>query len=143
MLENVAILVWFAQPDVASVDRLDRHLASLGAGKDRALTMIHVVKSPLKLPDDASRAAMLRVTTEHNVGLVVMVVSESGFMLSVMRSVITGLRVLTAGRFDYRIEGSVENVADWLPQQHRAKTGVELDAQQLLQVLYAADQLTP
>ena len=142
-LENVAIMVWFAQPSAASVERLDRHLASLRAVRDPALTMVHVIKSPLRLPDEASRAAMLHVTKEHNVSLVVMVVSESGFMLSMMRSVITGLRVLTAGRFDYRVEASVDNVAAWLPKQHLAKTGVEIDSERLLHALHSADQLAP
>ena len=136
MLENVAILVWFAQPAVAAIERLDR---SIKRQSSAPLSMVHIVKAPLKLPDDASRAAMLQVTKTHDVALIAMVVTESGFMLSMMRSVITGLRVVTAGRFDYRIEKSVEDVAAWLPQLHEQKTGVAIDAQRLLHVLRAAD----
>jgi len=142
MLQNVAILVWFAQPTAESVQRLDRAMANLRGQTQPGLSMIHVVKSRLQLPDDASRSAMLGVMSAHNVGLVAMVVTESGFMLSMMRSVITGLRVLTAGRFDYRINKSVDEVAMWLPKLHEKKTGVALDEEQLLHALQAADQLT-
>jgi hypothetical protein len=143
MLENVAVLVWFQQPTAESIDRVDQRLASLRAGQGPALTMVHVIKSPLQLPDDASRAGMLHVMRAHDVSLVVMVVKGSSFMLSMMRSVITGLRVLTAGRFDYRIDDSIESVATWLPQQHRAKSGVQIDSQRLNDVLRTADALQP
>lgn len=140
MLENVAILVWFAQPSAAAIDRLDQYLASMQAPAAGALSMIHIVKAPLQLPDDASRAGMLHVMKARKVALVAMVVSESGFMLSMMRSVITGLRVLTLGRFEYRIDPSVDVVAEWFPKLHESKTGVPIDTQRLLRVLQIADR---
>jgi hypothetical protein len=142
MLENVAILVWFAQPSAPAIDRVDRQLASLRAGAAVALSIIHIVKAPLQLPDDASRSRMVHVMKAHDVALVAMVVNESGFMLSMMRSVITGLRVLTAGRFDYRIDRTVDAVVTWFPKMHEGRTAVAIDTQQLLRTLQAADALT-
>jgi hypothetical protein len=143
MLANVGILVWFAQPSVVAIDRLDQRLASVRGQSTDAMSIIHIVKSPLQLPDDAARAGMLHVMKANNVTLIAMVVNESGFMLSMMRSVITGLRVLTAGRFDYRIDKSVNAVLDWFPKLHESKTGVAIDVRELGRLLRAADMLEP
>lgn len=51
---------------------------------------------------------------------------------------VTGLRVLTGGHFDCRSCQSDEEVADWLPDVHRERTGVEIDKTQLLRALSEA-----
>jgi hypothetical protein len=143
MLENVAVVIWFQQPTAASVERLDRRIANLRFGQRQAMTMVHLVKVRLQVPDDASRTAMLRLMTDNDVKLMVVVLPGGGFVVSMLRSVITGLRVLMGNRFDFRFDESIDSVAASVPKQHRAKTGVEIDPQRLLDLLRAADRATP
>lgn len=131
------IAVCLAQPTASVIVRLERATDSLRTFTPRGMTMIHVVKGPVQLPDDATRTAMLRVVKSHNVGLVAMVVNETGFM----RSVVTGMRVLTAGRFDYHIASSLEEVADWLPGLHQRKTDVRIGREHLLRALRDAERV--
>ena len=98
MLENVAIVVWFQQHSAASIDRLDRRIAKLRADRGTPMTMVHLVKLRLQVPDDASRTAMLQLMTKHDVTLMAVVMAGGGFAVSMLRSAITGLRVLTGGR---------------------------------------------
>jgi hypothetical protein len=135
MLRNVLILVWDQQPTAAVIARLEDAGEHVRQHAARGTSMIHVVRGPLLLPNDAERSAMVRMMKSHNVRLVAMVVTQTGFILSMLRSVVTGLRVLTGGHFDYRICQSHEEVADWLPEAHAARTGVEIEKAHLLRAL--------
>jgi hypothetical protein len=135
MLRNVLILVWDQQPTAAVIARLEAASEYVRQHAARGTAMIHVVRAPLQLPNDAERGAMVGMMKSHNVRSVAMVVTQTGFLLSMLRSVVTGLRVLTGGHFDYRICQSHEEVADWLPDVHRERTGVEIDKTQLLRAL--------
>jgi len=141
MLRNVLILVWDVQPRAAMIARLEAAGEHVRQHVMRGTSMIHVVRAPLQLPDDAERTAMVRMMKSHNVRLVAMVVTQTGFVLSMLRSVVTGLRVLAGGHFDYRICKSHDEVADWLPAVHRERTGVEVEQAQLLRAL--SDATTP
>jgi hypothetical protein len=137
-LRNVLILVWDVQPTAAAIAGLDAAGEHVRPYMARGTSMIHVVRAPLQLPNDVERAAMMDMMKSHNVRLVAMVVTETGFLLSMLRSVVTGLRVITRGHFDYRICHSNEEVADWLPELHRERTGVEIEKTQLLRALAEA-----
>jgi len=138
MLRNVLILVWDVQPTAAVIMRLELAGEHVRQHATRGTSMIHVVRAPLQLPDDEERQAMVRIMKSHNVRLVAMVVTQTGFLLSMLRSVVTGLRVLSGGHFDYRICQSYEEVTDWLPDVHRERTGVELEKSHLLRALSEA-----
>lgn len=138
MLRNLLILVWDVQPTAAVIARLEAAGEAVRQHAARGTSMIHVVRAPLQLPDDQDRAAMVRMMKSHNVRLVAMVVAEKGFLLAMLRSVVTGLRVLTGGHFDYQICESHEEVAAWLPAVHRQRTGVEIEKLQLLRALSEA-----
>ena len=138
LLRNVLILVWDVQPTAAVIGRLDEAAQHVRQHALRGTSMIHVVRAPLQLPNDAERGAMVHMMKSHNVRLVAMVVTQTGFLLSMLRSVVTGLRVLTGGNFDYRICESHEEVADWLPDAHVARTNVEIEKAHLLRALAEA-----
>lgn len=137
-LQNVLILVWYGQPTAAVITRLELANESVRQRASQGMAMIHVVYAPLKLPDELSRTAMLRFMRTHNVRLVAMVVNQSGFVLSMLRSVVTSLRVVTGGHFDYRICNTLEQVSEWLPSVNLEKTGVEVAPERLLSALREA-----
>jgi len=142
-LRNVLITVWHVPPTAALVGRLVQVSQPVRDFSVQGMSMVHLVKAPLSAPDEATRTAMLRMVSSHNVGLVAMLVNQSGFVLSVVRSVVTGMRVLSAGRFDYRICSTVEEVAEWMPELHQRKTGIALDQAQLLRALHEANASAP
>ena len=139
-LRNLLILVWDVQPTAAVIARVEAASETVRQHVSRGTAMVHVVRAPLQLPNDLERAAMVRMMKSYNVRLVGMVVSQSGFLLSMLRSVVTGLRVLTSGRFEYRICQTLDELADWLPDVHRERTGVEIEPSQLLSALREATE---
>lgn len=143
VLRNVLILVWEVQPTAAVIARLDAAGEHVRQHAAHGMSMVHVVRAPLQLPDDAERVSMVRMMKSHNVRLVGMVVEQTGFLLSMLRSVVTGLRVVSGGHFDYRICRTLEEIADWLPDVHRERTGVEIARTQLLHALVDATKPTP
>jgi hypothetical protein len=141
-LRNVSILVWDVQPTAAVIVRMEAAGEQVRQHAARGTSMIHVVRAPLQLPNELERAGMVHMMKSQNVRLVAMVVSQNGFLLSMLRSVVTGLRVLTGGHFDYRICETIEEVAEWLPDVHRERTGVEIEKTQLLHALRDATDPT-
>lgn len=139
-LQNILILVWHGQPTAELITRLELANESVRLRATHGMSMIHVVHAPLRLPDDSARTAMVRFVKSHNIRVVGMVVQQTGFVLSMLRSVVTGLNVLTPARFDFKICSSFEQVADWLPSSLFDKTGVEVDAERLLSALRDADE---
>lgn len=142
-LQNVLILVWFGQPSAEVITRLELANESVRQRAPHGMAMIHIVYAPLKLPDEFARTAMLRFMRTHNMRVVAMIVTQTGFVLSMLRSVVTSLRVVTGGRFDYRICATIEEVSEWLPPENREKTGVEVEPERLAAALREATADAP
>ena len=102
--------------------------------------MVHLVKVRLSIPDESARTAMVRTMKARSVTSVGMVVEASGFVMGMLRSVITSVRLLSEGRFEYRIFANIDELSEWLPDEHRERTGVTLDKERLRRALQQADQ---
>jgi hypothetical protein len=98
---------------------------------------IHVIGEGVGLPTPAARDGFVELMKEHadRLACVAIVVGGTGFLASAMRSLMTGMRLLAPRSFNYRLHGSIEEVAKWLPTEHLAKTGEEIDGRRLGQVL--------
>jgi hypothetical protein len=52
-----------------------------------------------------------------------------------MRSVVTSLRLLVPRSFEYRLHGTVKEIANWLPQEHSRRSGVTVSRDELEAIL--------
>jgi hypothetical protein len=70
---------------------------------------------------------------EHSTSLacVATVLLGTGFWVSALQSVATGLRMLSPRSFDHRTTNSIESTVAWVPKVHRERTGVEIDPEHL------------
>ena len=144
--ENVTVLAWYSAPTAPVIEDLFR----LGEPQRRAFprggSLVHVMRGDrLSIMDGPARDAMVRVSNElgHLTAGVAMVLAVDGFLASAIRSVVTGLRVRSKHSFEYRMHARCEEVIEWLPAVHQAKTGVALDPNQLLSVLQRAAASSP
>jgi hypothetical protein len=60
-----------------------------------------------------------------------------------MRSAITGMRYISPRSFEMRLHGRSSEIADWLPQAHKQRTGVTIHGPSLVQVMDEAQRWSP
>ncbi|HMI85694.1 MAG TPA: hypothetical protein VK550_16465 [Polyangiaceae bacterium] len=135
--KNVFIGVWESQATMTAVDRMLRATTALNDLHPMGRSTIHIVAHGAGLPTPDVRAHFVNVLKKNadKLACVAVVVVGTGFWTSALRSFVTGLRWLAPRSFEFRMDGSIEDVAQWLPAEHLKRTGVELDRRQLVQVI--------
>lgn len=139
--ENITLIVWQAQPTERAVERLQAVTDKRRKQFPHGISVIHVVKGNIALPEQGTREAFVRLMKSSNgvLACVAVVVGGSGFWASAARSLVTGLRVLARGEFEMRLHGEISEVVKWLPEKHAARTGVQVEPAQLSQALQFAE----
>jgi hypothetical protein len=61
------------------------------------------------------------------VGCLAVILGGTGFWVSAMRSVVTGLRAVAPRVLDLRVHGKFEELLEWFPAEHLKRTGVNID----------------
>jgi hypothetical protein len=141
---NLAIVVWTGQatgPAAALIGQmLDRPEA-----RGMRQSYIHVIHNKRPLPDAAARREFVQMMKNRarELACIGVVVLGSGFWASAMRNAVIGMRVFAPSSFDFRVFGSCEEVADWLPAAHERLTGVAIPENALTQWLSAARDAMP
>ena len=135
--KNVFVGVWESQATTPAVDRMVRATAVLNEIYPAGRSTIHYVSHGANLPTAEVRGHFVDALNNNaeNLACVAVVVVGTGFWTSALRSFVTGLRWLAPRSFDFRMNGSSEEVAKWLPDVHAKRTGVELDRRRLVQVI--------
>jgi hypothetical protein len=138
---NVIVVCWYGHPSAASSDALaeiaEQVLANMS--ESAKLSYVHLV-TKLKLPDAATRAALLESThrfADRN-ALAGVVVSGGGFWASAVRGFVTGIAVLAPRSLDLRIFGGTQELIPWFTTEHAKRTGVQIDGDELIRLLEQA-----
>ena len=138
--QNTAIIVWSSRPTGPAAERVASVAAKVVPDFHEGFSVIHVLKVGVRVPTVEARAIFVEMMHQHAAQLacVVSVLLGTGFMVSALQSVITGMGMLTPRSFEYRFMSSLEAASAWLPAHHRAHTGVSLDRKALLGALCSA-----
>jgi hypothetical protein len=101
------------------------------------ISIIQVIPDSTALPTDEAKDLLLKMTEAggQSLACLVYVMSGEGFWASAMRSYLTSVHWVRHRPFVPRILETIEDVAFWLPSVHRERTGVDVPAQELLEVL--------
>jgi len=58
-----------------------------------------------------------------------------GFWASALRSIATGMRMVAPRSFSWRINSDIDEIVDWIPDEHVKRTGVRLNRRQFVSAL--------
>lgn len=135
--ENISIFVWHAKPTLAAAQQLARVSMRRRAEFAHGISVVHLVQATFEMPDPATRDAFVKLLRDGGGKLAVLCVigGDGGFWASALRSLITGLRVLSRGSFDLGLHTDVGEAVKYLLPRHLEKTGVPINAEQLTSVL--------
>jgi hypothetical protein len=140
--ENMTIIVWHAKPTVLAVQKLARVSQRRRAEFEHGISVVHLVPKVFEMPDPAARDAFLKVLRDGGGKLAVLciIVASGGFWASALRSLVTGLRVLSRESFDLGLYTDIREAVDYLLPRHFAKTGVAVSPEPLASVLTKLSQ---
>jgi hypothetical protein len=134
--KNVFVSIWQLQGTILAIDRMLAAIAAMPRLAEKR-SDIYVIAEGARLPEARVRDHFVDVIKSSSQALagVSVVVGGTGFWSSAIRSFVTGLHWLAPRSFDFRLHGSVEEVADWLPPVHERLSGIHLDPSRLRRVL--------
>ena len=137
--ENVQLIVWWSQATGPAVDRLTR-VTRESCAQHRMLSNIHIIKDKARVPTSEARDGFVRLMNDYanQLANVAVVVGGVGFWASMMRSAVTGMRVLAPRSFELRLHGEVDEILGWLPHAHAYRCGSTLPREALSGMLMAA-----
>ncbi|HVW25426.1 MAG TPA: hypothetical protein VHC69_08645 [Polyangiaceae bacterium] len=136
---NLQIASWTAQGTIALVELLAEHSTRFHRRHPEGVSVVHVISKGPALPDAPTRER-LKTLLEGNtktLACVAIILDGRGFWASAVRSFLVGLRLVSPRTFVMQVFSTPEEVAAWLPEQHLQRTGVRIDAPDLLQAIEA------
>jgi hypothetical protein len=136
-VENVAICGWSQPASAAIIDGLQAASEPHRQRYPRGLSFVHIGRVELTLMDADTRKAFVHVLRDlgASVAACAIVTHASGFRASAMRSVITGIVVLSRSPVEVRFHDHPEAVLEWLPEKHEQVTGVRIEADRLREAM--------
>lgn len=135
--ENITIIVWHGKPTVAAAEELTRVSQRRRAEFPHGISAVHLVQVTFEMPDGPTRDTFVKLLRDGGgkLAVVCVVIRGGGFWASAMRSLLTGLRVLSRGSFDLGLHTDLAAAVDYLLPRHHEKTGVPIGREQLSAVL--------
>lgn len=141
--KNVVIVLWFDAATVDSIVAFDRSCMESVREFPTGLSSVHImVPGGKSMPSPEARAAISRLTREYEqyfAGTAV-VIPGAGFWASALRGMVTAGSILARSKIKPRICADFADVIDWLPDAHEQRTGVRIEAQDLLSALQSAER---
>lgn len=133
---NIGFVLWGAQATLRSVRKMGAMSANLMKDHTK-ISIIQVIPENAALPTDDAKDLLLKMTEAggQSIACLAYVMSGEGFWASAMRGYLTNTHWVRHRPFVPRILATIEDVAFWLPSVHRERTGVDVPADELLEVL--------
>src|SRR5579872_6580596 len=141
---NVTIVCWPMPACEESVRRVEAATTTLLSGGLTSFSNLHLVQESSGMPTDRARAGLVEMAERYAPALSCIGVAllGSGFWASARQSAVTGMRMQSPRSVAFRVERSLEAIAEWLPAEHVARTGVPIDGRELLATMTQALERT-
>jgi hypothetical protein len=112
-LDNYAMLVWLKGPTMGAIEEVANFL--LEYEKEGKVIDLAVVIHPTdEYPDDAARSALAKSMRSSAISRIALVNEGTGFRASIVRSIISGIALLTRSPVPQKVFSSIEDAQAWL-----------------------------
>jgi hypothetical protein len=136
---NLSLVVWAGRADGSAVNRvrgISQHLVSKYPDGHSNISFVVNGVAP---PTEEARVAFNHIFDGRvsDLRCMAVVLEGEGFWASALRSTVTALRQAATTTFAVRLFSTIDPVAEWLPAEHLARTGVAVTAAELRQVMHS------
>lgn len=137
---NLSIMVWVGRADGAAIQRVRVLSHQLIAKYPDGHSNVTIILNGCPPPTEEARVAFNYVFDGRisDLRCMAMVLEGEGFWASALRSMVTGVRNVTANTFTVKLFSELGQASEWLPAEHLAGTGVALTSAELLSALTEA-----
>ena len=140
--KNVSIAVWVGQGNLDAIQLAAEVGREMAARHPRGHSSVHFILDGLPGPTpDAQPLFNKAVGARTDLACLAVILEGSGFWASGLRSLINNTHREENGASALRIATAIEPLMGWFSEQHLRRTGVELSALQLRDVLSHARQV--
>lgn len=136
--QNLAVTVWCSAPNMESLAAFGQRSRAFCAAHPEGFSSVHVmIPGGTAMPTSEVRAELSRIINESapHVAAGAALIAGDGFWASALRGLVTALTLLMPRSLAPRIYAQQEPLADWLAPLHSERTGVQVQASEVLQVL--------
>lgn len=135
--KNMLVLVWRRQATAGALRRLSRVVDYMRTEYPQGRSSIHVVLEGAGAPTNEAQNVFVRLAAQAHLACVAAIFLGSGFWASALRSNSTGMTQKAGGNFKLKQHSSIEELGNWLPDEHFKRTGVRIRAENLCDVVRA------
>jgi hypothetical protein len=142
--KNIGITFWFGPVTLESCNPYERGCRAQIEQHPEGLSSVNImVPGGSSLPSAEARAEIGRIVRDlgKHAAAMPIIVPGTGFWASAMRSLVAALAMMRPRETQLQVFGTARELAEWLPPIHVARTGVQLQAAELLSVLQAAERM--
>jgi hypothetical protein len=136
-LKNVMVIVWHKQATAEALVRLSQVVAEVRAEYPQGRSSVHVVVQGAAPPTDEAQEAFVRLASDPHLVCLGVVFLGSGFWASALRANSTRMAVQSGGKAILRHHETIEELAEWVPEEHLKRTGVGVRGDALVAVTKA------
>lgn len=133
---NVIVVAWLGPGTLSLIDE-QRKLMSLVTLKHARISLVHITFGSFPLPNKEARAGFAALAKDFDARLdhTAVLVGETGFWASAVRSVMTSFLLNKQGAPKLNLLGTVAETARWLAAGHYVSPGELVDAAELQRAL--------
>jgi hypothetical protein len=132
--KNVLISIWQRQATLPELKRMAKGVQDLARSHPEGFSEMHVVAEGIGIPDRKAVNVYVDLIAQVNPPVCISVVlAGTGFVVSTLRSVVTGLS-FAFRRGSLGLHADVREGAAWLALHHPERTGVIVEASQLVTI---------
>jgi hypothetical protein len=123
---NVTIVCWPVPAYEQAVHRVEAATNALLAAGLTSFSNIHIVTESAGVPSESAREGLVKMADRYagSLACVGVALLGSGFWASARASAVTGIRMQSPKSAVFKVDTSLDAIADWLPPHHRERTGV-------------------
>lgn len=135
--QNILFVCWWQSATGPAVERLTRVRESIDGKHPEGLSVVYLIANEAGLPTPEARAGVKELMAKYKDrrACLALMVKGQGFWVSAMRAAITGVRMVVPGQFPMLVCAEVDEVVEWLPEHHAARTGTRLVVAELRAVM--------
>ena len=135
---NVGFTLWFGPATLESLRSYEAACRDCIAAQPGKLSSVHIlVPGSSQLPSPEVRAKLAELTREfgHTSAAMAVMIPGNGFWASALRGLVTAIHLVGSREYETKIFGTIEEIAAWLPEAQRKRSGIEISSAQLLTAL--------
>lgn len=128
----VAVTAWEGKVSLTGARELNRMLQEFHDQHSRVV-VIHLVQDNVGVPDSEARTEFERFAKVHEQKTVctALLYPREGFLAGAIKSIATGVMLMTGTRFDIRLFTTVDDLVSWVTRRNRERNGAPLDGSEL------------